>query len=832
MRATIRERLAARVGSSSAGAAEPADAAPAERSAEGVAAAPAPAAAPKATPRAAAAAPRSAAKRAAGAGEGSSKSKGGAGGRDLPRGGRAAATPASAAREGRRSIKKSLERAGISGAKGRAREDAGVAGPGAGGVGGQERQPFLVMTVDIGQGRSDKIEVREGDEPEALAAEFVRNNQLSDRIIRPLASHIEENVARVNSERSAGASQAASARKKHLSAARRPASAAPKAARKPQPSPRPQSARKLQDPEIFNRLHNQAKITERKREAKRRQQEEAELRAMHEGRTGISWASKQMMHGRNAGEYDNYGERLYVEGRIHLERKKVLAEKYNREKERSEVDGVTFKPQISRMSQEIVRRSTHAQLHLDPSAALRQRRIEAMRKEKEAREMDECTFQPKINRKSEVLMTERTQALESYHISAHEQLYQDAEQRRLRKARYSQYRPPEETFRPATNASSVQRQVSFADSEGIVDRLYKKKAQADVVKRQEKEIYENYDATTGQRLFKPATGRGPVFERNRGGLPIGDYLYSMRYEFDDKKEYISELDKQKMKEDMNMLHITDKSDRIINKLKRRRFKQIFQYLDRSKTGVITLADVDLDRLDAEVKRDITHAARFAGAEELDLEGFSLRMDQGIMAHPGPRRYLQPTSRAKEPEKDDNPYQPRLNRKSQAIASRRRQGMSFQEALAKEQEAARAHLEQLKREAEEREMEGCTFHPRLNNPGEVLSAKAPGGSPSMQKALAKKRLTDTARYEGEQRFKAIEAELQAVLDSSPESFVQAPGSAGSGSVSPQLRDDADSHFNMLRTGATLYALESNLQAMGAEGGPASQEKTPQQGASTS
>ena len=135
-----------------------------------------------------------------------------------------------------------------------------------------------------------------------------------------------------------------------------------------------------------------------------------------------------------------------------------------------------------------------------------------MRKEKEAREMDECTFQPKINRKSEVLMTERTQALESYHISAHEQLYQDAEQRRLRKARYSQYRPPEETFRPATNASSVQRQVSFADSEGIVDRLYKKKAQADVVKRQEKEIYENYAATTGQRLFKPATGRGPVFD--------------------------------------------------------------------------------------------------------------------------------------------------------------------------------------------------------------------------------------------------------------------------------------------------------------------------------
>jgi hypothetical protein len=38
----------------------------------------------------------------------------------------------------------------------------------------------------------------------------------------------------------------------------------------------------------------------------------------------MTWVSAQLMRDRDRGEFDNYGERLYVEGLMELERKKAL----------------------------------------------------------------------------------------------------------------------------------------------------------------------------------------------------------------------------------------------------------------------------------------------------------------------------------------------------------------------------------------------------------------------------------------------------------------------------------------------------------------------------
>ena len=55
-----------------------------------------------------------------------------------------------------------------------------------------------------------------------------------------------------------------------------------------------------------------------------------------------------------------------------------------------------------------------------------------------------------------------------------------------------------------------------------------------------KELEAKVDLESGQELFKPRTGRAPAYERNRSKLPIGEYLYGLRYEFDDKKEFMME----------------------------------------------------------------------------------------------------------------------------------------------------------------------------------------------------------------------------------------------------------------------------------------------------
>jgi hypothetical protein len=66
------------------------------------------------------------------------------------------------------------------------------------------RQPLLlVTTVDIGEGRSDRIEVRVGDVPMDVAREFVIKHGLPPAIIPRLAVHLEENLAKVAAQKAA-----------------------------------------------------------------------------------------------------------------------------------------------------------------------------------------------------------------------------------------------------------------------------------------------------------------------------------------------------------------------------------------------------------------------------------------------------------------------------------------------------------------------------------------------------------------------------------------------------------------------------------------------------
>lgn len=71
-------------------------------------------------------------------------------------------------------------------------------------------------------------------------------------------------------------------------------------------------------------------------------------------------------------------------------------------------------------------------------------------------------------------------------------------------------------------------------------RLYKLKAKSDArAAAAAAEAEHPRDPATGRPLFVPATGRPPAHDRNRAGVPIGEYLYrmqcappSLRYTYD------------------------------------------------------------------------------------------------------------------------------------------------------------------------------------------------------------------------------------------------------------------------------------------------------------
>jgi hypothetical protein len=65
---------------------------------------------------------------------------------------------------------------------------------------------LLVTTVDIGDGKADRIEVRQGDVPLDVASAFVTKHGLPTAVVPRLAMHLEENLLKVEAQRRAAVS--------------------------------------------------------------------------------------------------------------------------------------------------------------------------------------------------------------------------------------------------------------------------------------------------------------------------------------------------------------------------------------------------------------------------------------------------------------------------------------------------------------------------------------------------------------------------------------------------------------------------------------------------
>ncbi len=60
----------------------------------------------------------------------------------------------------------------------------------------------LITTVDIGEGRSERLEVRRGDDPAAVVRAFCGRHVLPDSVVGPLTQHVLDNLRRADQVRS------------------------------------------------------------------------------------------------------------------------------------------------------------------------------------------------------------------------------------------------------------------------------------------------------------------------------------------------------------------------------------------------------------------------------------------------------------------------------------------------------------------------------------------------------------------------------------------------------------------------------------------------------
>lgn len=210
-------------------------------------------------------------------------------------------------------------------------------------------------------------------------------------------------------------------------------------------------------------------------------------------------------------------------------------------------------------------------------------------------------------------MKDRATIMREYKKTAHELLFLDAERRRERKEEYEAYVPQDATFQPNTSSSMLTSDGNsnigtgsvayslYADgkpAEDVVERMRRADTQRESRVEELRHVREQYSPSTGAPLWKPKVGRAPQHKRNDAALPIGDFLYSIRNEFTDKKEYIADRARLEVAKDAAMAKTNFRSEAMASKLKSRRMQQLFSRLDVDKRGKICLDEV-LERADLE-----------------------------------------------------------------------------------------------------------------------------------------------------------------------------------------------------------------------------------------
>ena len=486
-------------------------------------------------------------------------------------------------------------------------------------------------------------------------------------------------------------------------------------------------------------------------------------------------ASRAMAAHRTAEGYASYGERLYKEGVEDAQKREALRLQAHAEQVEREMADVTFHPQISKLAQslkarakerteEATKMTAHQRLyHANATAeAKRLARHEAIRREQEELEMKECSFHPQLSKKSERMMERRRLATTgsgaaSNGLQTYDRLhYQGAHQKANWEVKKELMALPEEaTFRPEINQASIKRAARF-NKDGPADvaerLLIRGQVYQERLEQTRAELSVDIDPVTGQKLFHPVVSKrvpknrtaskGLSDDANASGIAVGEHLYQEALESAKRIQESREETYRQVDSDASKTHVNAVSHRMMERLKRERIQAVFAYLARTPVDCMPPESIDIvavvsnerfmDTIDPEVRADVELAAKIAMQRVLMEDGdnhetntetvcyvteaeFVECMYEVISRTRGyTRTYLlpMPGTRVKW---EEPTFKPELSEKSLRLAARSRPAnMPNHEILYNTAGDTAAKIEQLKREMEKREMELCTFKPRLES----------------------------------------------------------------------------------------------------------------------
>ena len=346
-----------------------------------------------------------------------------------------------------------------------------------------KNQEYLVMTVEIGDGRTDIITIHEDDDPSILAQEFASKHNLDMSLQKSLSKLIKQNKDLVDKKSNLdgdienwsdwpGSNQ-------HSQNYGKYDAFTPKINEK---------SRKLMERcerrgTVYERLYQKVKKPETKDSTKT---------------LDISSKSKSTSN-------INYGEWLYVRGMKMKEAAKKSSEEKKKERLEKDEKELTFSPNINKVSSLMSPRFYEKPEEvLYKKAEKTKQKLEIIKQKIEEESLKECKFVPQIN---------QFPVQRQPNTKIHEKLYLQAEQKKEKMLTIRENELKQYTFSPNVELTKKQEEYKQPVHERLLDSRRKFEENLEEIRKNKES---DFDENTGQKLFRPKTES----HIQRSGQPI------------------------------------------------------------------------------------------------------------------------------------------------------------------------------------------------------------------------------------------------------------------------------------------------------------------------